>query len=252
MSVDSTRPPRPPAGRRGTKKGPRNLELGRSRGCLTSKIHLAFDAVGRPLAFAVAGGNTNDCTEFTTVMEAIRVPASVQDGPECGRPCAGRPGIRLPGDPDLAATVRYPLHHPRTGRPGPQPGPAWQLGRATVGSRPRELQAAQRGGTVFQPPQAVAWCRYPLRQDRRVPPRRHLRLAPDVGVTFLKRTPRAFRERRAPPYRAAPRTRTPCPAGRVRHVRPRRRSRARASPARSPYVRGSEVSIPMSVRPRPQ
>ncbi|WP_327597049.1 IS5 family transposase [Streptomyces chartreusis] len=48
--------------------------LGRSRGGLTSKIHLACDAFGRPLAFVVTGGNTNDCTQFTTVMEAIRVP----------------------------------------------------------------------------------------------------------------------------------------------------------------------------------
>lgn len=33
--------------------------LGRSRGGLTSKIHLACDALGRPLAFTVTGGNTN-------------------------------------------------------------------------------------------------------------------------------------------------------------------------------------------------
>ncbi|ONI50043.1 Transposase DDE domain protein [Streptomyces sp. IB2014 011-1] len=30
--------------------------------------------MGRPLAFTVTGGNTNDCTQFTTVMDAIRVP----------------------------------------------------------------------------------------------------------------------------------------------------------------------------------
>ncbi|MFF8351805.1 transposase, partial [Cellulosimicrobium funkei] len=39
-----------------------------------SKIHLACDALGRPLAFTVTGGNTNDCTQFTAVMDAIRVP----------------------------------------------------------------------------------------------------------------------------------------------------------------------------------
>ncbi len=33
-----------------------------------------LDAFGRPLALVVTGGNTNDCTQFTTVMEAIRVP----------------------------------------------------------------------------------------------------------------------------------------------------------------------------------
>ena len=30
--------------------------------------------MGRPLAFTVTGGNTNDCTQFTAVMQAIRVP----------------------------------------------------------------------------------------------------------------------------------------------------------------------------------
>ncbi|QZZ33163.1 transposase [Streptomyces sp. ST1015] len=50
----------------------------------TSKIHLVRDALGHPLAFSVTGGNTNNCTQFTTVMDAIRVPRS---GP-------GRPRIR--------------------------------------------------------------------------------------------------------------------------------------------------------------
>lgn len=68
----------------GQKTGLRNPGLGRSRGGLTSKIHLACDAVGRPLSFTVTGGNTNDCTQFTTVMEAIRVPRL---GP-------GRPRVR--------------------------------------------------------------------------------------------------------------------------------------------------------------
>jgi transposase len=72
---------RPPARRRGPKGGLRVSGLGRSRGDLTSKVHLACDAVGRPLAFTVTGGNTNHCTQFTAVMNAIRVPRS---GP--GRP----------------------------------------------------------------------------------------------------------------------------------------------------------------------
>ncbi|MFH9617109.1 transposase [Streptomyces pratensis] len=46
--------------------------------------HLACEGRGRPLAFVVTSGNTNDCTQFTTVMEAIRVPRA---GP-------GRPRVR--------------------------------------------------------------------------------------------------------------------------------------------------------------
>ncbi|MFJ2297008.1 IS5 family transposase [Streptomyces sp. NPDC087894] len=56
------------------KRGLRSPGLGRSRGGLTSKIHLACDALGRPLAFTVTSGNTNDCRQFTAVMEVIRVP----------------------------------------------------------------------------------------------------------------------------------------------------------------------------------
>ncbi|MFF2520242.1 IS5 family transposase [Streptomyces sp. NPDC058086] len=74
VSVDSTvvRAHQHAAGAR--KRGVRSPDLGRSRGGLTGKIHLACDAFGRPLAFVVTGGNTNDCTQFTTLMEAIRVP----------------------------------------------------------------------------------------------------------------------------------------------------------------------------------
>ncbi|MET8330051.1 IS5 family transposase [Streptomyces sp. NPDC005181] len=55
--------------------------LGRSRGGLTTKVHLACDGKGRPLGFVVTGGNVNDCTRFEQVMDAIRIPHA---GP--GRP----------------------------------------------------------------------------------------------------------------------------------------------------------------------
>ncbi|GAA3086119.1 hypothetical protein GCM10017600_57780 [Streptosporangium carneum] len=50
--------------------------LGRSRGGLTTKIHLAVDGRGLPRAFVVTGGNVNDCTQFAAVLEAIRVPST--------------------------------------------------------------------------------------------------------------------------------------------------------------------------------
>lgn len=85
-SVASTTAPLVPAFRseRPTVTGLRSPALGRSRGGLTSKIHLACDGTGRPLAFVLTGGNINDCTQFTAVMDAIRVP---RIGP-------GRPRIR--------------------------------------------------------------------------------------------------------------------------------------------------------------
>lgn len=48
---------------------------------MTSKIHLACDGRGRPLAFVVTGGNVNDCTCFTQVMAAIRVPRTGRGRP---------------------------------------------------------------------------------------------------------------------------------------------------------------------------
>ncbi|MEV4944085.1 IS5 family transposase [Streptomyces zaomyceticus] len=68
----------------GARKGGRDPALGRSRGGLTSKIHLTCDGRGRPLGFVLTGGNINDCTRFTAVMETIRVP---RIGP-------GRPRVR--------------------------------------------------------------------------------------------------------------------------------------------------------------
>ncbi|WP_078953736.1 IS5 family transposase [Streptomyces globisporus] len=74
----------------GPERGLRDPALGRSRGGLTSKIHLACDGRGRPLGFVVTGGSTHDRTRFTAVREAIRVPRL---GP--GRP---RPATRANPD----------------------------------------------------------------------------------------------------------------------------------------------------------
>ncbi|MFE7580040.1 transposase [Streptomyces gardneri] len=67
--------------------------LGRSRGSLRTKIHLASDARVRPLALRVTASQTNDAAAFEAVMAAIRVPG--------GRP-AGRPKTR----PDTVLTDR--------------------------------------------------------------------------------------------------------------------------------------------------
>ncbi|MEU8680061.1 IS5 family transposase [Streptomyces sp. NPDC048611] len=63
-----------------------------------SRRHLACDAVGRPLALTVTGGNSNDCTQFAAVMEAIRVPRT---GP--GRPRT-RP-VHVLGDKGYSSTA---------------------------------------------------------------------------------------------------------------------------------------------------
>lgn len=89
--------PGPPALRRRPQKGapaedeledPARTEagqaLGRSRGGLTTKVHLACDGRGLPLAVVLTGGNVNDSTAFDSVLDTVRVP----------RTGAGRPRTR--------------------------------------------------------------------------------------------------------------------------------------------------------------
>ncbi|MER7214095.1 IS5 family transposase [Streptomyces eurythermus] len=79
VSVDSTivRAHQHAAGAR--KKGapagePADHAIGRSRGGLTTKIHLAADARCRPLAFVLTAGQAGDAPAFTDVMAHLRVP----------------------------------------------------------------------------------------------------------------------------------------------------------------------------------
>ncbi len=59
--------------------------VGRSRGGLSSKIHIAVDACGLPLAFVLTPGQAADSPQFSAVLGAIRVASPV------GRPRT-RPG----------------------------------------------------------------------------------------------------------------------------------------------------------------
>lgn len=61
--------------------------MGRSRGGLSTKIHLMVDARGRPLVVLLGPGQGGDSPMFTPLMQALRVP----------RPGPGRPRTR----PDL-------------------------------------------------------------------------------------------------------------------------------------------------------
>ncbi|MER5950276.1 IS5 family transposase [Streptomyces sp. NPDC001904] len=61
-----------------------NHGLGRSRGGLTSKIHLAIEQGQKPLSVVITPGQWGDSPQFERVLEAIRVPRLGQ----------GRPRIR--------------------------------------------------------------------------------------------------------------------------------------------------------------
>ncbi|MGV4926525.1 IS5 family transposase [Streptomyces sp. BHT-5-2] len=54
--------------------GPPGEALGRSRGGLTTKIHVAAEGRCRPLSLLITPGQRADCTQFEPVMDKIRVP----------------------------------------------------------------------------------------------------------------------------------------------------------------------------------
>jgi transposase len=60
---------------------PGDHALGRSRGGLTSKLHVACEQGQKMLALVVTAGQRGDSPQFAAVLEGIRVPR-----PGCGRP----------------------------------------------------------------------------------------------------------------------------------------------------------------------
>ena len=57
--------------RGGRKRGERTQAIGRSRGGRTTKIHALTDALCRPLAFLLTGGQVADCTAADTLLDAL-------------------------------------------------------------------------------------------------------------------------------------------------------------------------------------
>ncbi|MGW0621417.1 IS5 family transposase [Streptomyces sp. NPDC002765] len=62
---------------------PDDRALGRSRGGLTTKIHLACDGKGRPLAVLVTPGQRHDSICARPLLERIRVPRTGPGRPRC-------------------------------------------------------------------------------------------------------------------------------------------------------------------------
>ena len=60
---------------------PPDHAIGRSRGGLTTKLHVVCDGRGRPLGMMITGGNINDTTMMTAVLEDIRVPRAGKGRP---------------------------------------------------------------------------------------------------------------------------------------------------------------------------
>ncbi|WP_411977398.1 IS5 family transposase [Streptomyces decoyicus] len=136
VSVDSTivRAHQHAAGAR--KKGapagePADHAIGRSRGGLSTKIHLAADARCRPLAFVLTAGQAGDAPAFTDVMARLRVPR------RRGRPRT-RPDVVLADKAYSSRAIRDHLRKRgiRTVIPVPADQRGHRLRRGSRGGRP--------------------------------------------------------------------------------------------------------------------
>jgi transposase len=114
---------------------PHTHALGRSRGGLSTKVHLAADGRCRPLALIVTAGQAGDAPAFGDVMAAVRVPRT-----GAGRPRT-RPDAVLADRAYPSRAIRHHLH--RRGIRAVIPEPADQQNnrkrRGRAGGRPRSL-----------------------------------------------------------------------------------------------------------------
>ncbi|MFF3585111.1 IS5 family transposase [Streptomyces mirabilis] len=116
---------------------PDDHALGRSRGGLSTKVHLASDSRARPLALHVTAGQAGDAPAFEAVMARIRVPRS-----GLGRPRT-RPEAVLADRAYSSRAIRGYLR--RRGIRAVIPQPADQIGhrlrRGRAGGRPPGFDA---------------------------------------------------------------------------------------------------------------
>ncbi|MET9462639.1 IS5 family transposase [Streptomyces canus] len=121
----------------GGRNEPADHALGRSRGGLSTKTHLAADGRARPLAPAVTAGQAGDAPAFEAVMARIRVPKT---GP--GRPRI-RPTMVLADRAYSSRAIRSHLRRRQIRATTPQPSDQIGLvcgGAAKVGARPASMQ----------------------------------------------------------------------------------------------------------------
>lgn len=130
--------PGPPARRWSQEKGvpgraePDDHGLGRSRGGLSTKVHLVSDSRARPLALVITPGQAGDAPAFGAIMAGIRVP---RGGP--GRPRT-RPDAVLADRAYSSRAIRNHLRQRGIRAVIPQPSDqvGHRLRRGRAGGRP--------------------------------------------------------------------------------------------------------------------
>lgn len=61
------------------KRGAKDLALGRSRGGLSTKIHMAVDAKGMPVRFILTGGQASDAPQGVPLLTGIKATHVIAD-----------------------------------------------------------------------------------------------------------------------------------------------------------------------------
>ncbi|WP_424706672.1 transposase [Kitasatospora acidiphila] len=157
--------------------------LGRSRGGLTTKIHLATEQGQKPLSLLITAGHRHDSPQFQPVLERIRVPCT---GP--GRPRTKPDKVRADKAYGSRANRSYLRRRriectiPEKAEPSPQPEEARLPRRPAAGLRQGGLQGAPRCGVRDQSPEAPPRGCHEVRQVGRAlrsdsAGRRHQRVA---------------------------------------------------------------------------
>ena len=115
-----------------------NQAIGRSRGGLTTKIHMIVDALGNPLAFTLTAGQVHDITQAETLTSQVQPEALLADKGYDADAGAGNPtGDSSQGESQKQTRLRL-----------------------------RIVPRAQSSRTLLPIHQAIPWHRHPLRKNR--------------------------------------------------------------------------------------
>lgn len=61
------------------KRGGQNEAVGRSRGGLTTKVHMATDAAGQPVRFILTGGQAGDAPQAIPLLDGVEATHVIAD-----------------------------------------------------------------------------------------------------------------------------------------------------------------------------
>ena len=81
---------------RGQKGGSEDQALGRSRGGLSTKIHMAVRGLGCPVRFTLTAGQRGDCPQAYALIEGLPAKVVMADAAYDAIPCAGKSQTRVP------------------------------------------------------------------------------------------------------------------------------------------------------------